>query len=90
MGSALTGSLHLFVFFDGGTFWVLPLTCFDLPKSARAYLIPQSVKFMMFAAASLVLTPFVRKHMCVCVFLLHVQCACVCVCVRILCVSVCA
>ena len=26
-----------------GTFGVLPFTCFDLPKSARAYLFPQSV-----------------------------------------------
>ena len=26
-----------FMFFDRGTFWVLPLTYFDLPKIARAY-----------------------------------------------------
>ena len=31
-------------------------------KSARAYLFPQSVKFITFAAAPLVLTPFVRNH----------------------------
>ena len=30
--------------FDRGTFWVLPLTYFYLPKSARAHLFPQSVK----------------------------------------------
>ena len=52
-----------FMFFDRGTFWVLPLTYFYLPKSARAYrtayLFP-SVKFVAFAAAPLVLTPFVR------------------------------
>ena len=30
------------VFFDRGTFWVLPLTYFHLPKSARLSLFPQS------------------------------------------------
>ena len=36
MGPALMGSLRfLFTFFDGGTFWALPLTCFCLPKTAR-------------------------------------------------------
>ena len=44
MGSALIGSLQISCFFDGGTFWVLPLTYYYLPKSARAYLFPQSVK----------------------------------------------
>ena len=45
MGSALMGSLQQFhVFVDGGTFWALPLTCLYLPKSARAYLFPPSVK----------------------------------------------
>ena len=33
-----------FVFFYGGTFWVLPSIFFYLPKSARAYLSPQSAK----------------------------------------------
>ena len=28
------------MFFDRGTFWVLPLAYFCLPKSARAYLFP--------------------------------------------------
>ena len=51
-----------FMFFDRGTFWVLPLTYSYLPKSARAYLFPQSVKFITFAAAPLVLTPFVRNQ----------------------------
>ena len=35
------------MFFDGGTFWALPLTYVHLPKSARVYrvyLFPQSVK----------------------------------------------
>ena len=48
--------------FNRGTFRVLPLTYFYLPKSARAYLFPQSVKFITFAAAPLVLTPFVRNQ----------------------------
>ena len=43
MGSALMGSPQTSVVFDGGTFRVLPLTCFYLPKSARVY--PKSVKF---------------------------------------------
>ena len=52
-----------FMFFDGGTFWVLPLTYFYLPKSARAYLFPNlSNKSITFAAAPLVLTPFVRNR----------------------------
>ena len=44
MGSALMGSLQFLCFLDRGTFWVLPLTYFYLPKSARAYLFPQSLK----------------------------------------------
>ena len=40
MGSALMGSLQIPCLFDRGTFGVLPLTYFDLPKSARAYLFP--------------------------------------------------
>ena len=36
------------MFFDRGTFWVLPLTYFCLPKSARAYLfVTQSVKIWL-------------------------------------------
>ena len=48
--------------FDRELFWVLPLTYFYLPKSARAYLFPQSVKFITFAAAALALTPAVRNQ----------------------------
>ena len=41
------------------TFWLLPLTYFYLPKSARAYLFPQSVEIhFLFAAAPFLLTPF--------------------------------
>ena len=32
------------MFFDGEAFWVVPLTYFSLPKSARAYLFPQYVR----------------------------------------------
>ena len=39
------------------------LLTFYLPKSARAYLFPQSVKFKTLAAAPLVLTPFVRNQL---------------------------
>ena len=62
MGSALiNGVTANFMFFDG-TFWVLPLTSFYLPKSARAYLFSQSVKFHYFCSAPLVLTPVVRNQ----------------------------
>ena len=46
MGSALMNgvtAIYFCMFFDRGTFWVLPLTYFYLPKSARAYLF-QSAK----------------------------------------------
>ena len=46
------------MFFDTGTFWVFPLTYFYIPKSARAYLFPNLSKFITFAAAPSVLTPF--------------------------------
>ena len=39
-----------------------PVNLLYLPKSARAYLFPQSVKFITSAAAPLVLTPFVRNQ----------------------------
>ena len=43
MGSALMGSLRiLYCLID--IYWVLPSAYFHLPKSARAYLSPQSVK----------------------------------------------
>ena len=47
MGSALMGSLQMFMLSDSGTFWILPLTYFWLPKSARAYLFPQPVNTHM-------------------------------------------
>ena len=50
----LTANLVFFCC-DRGICLVLPLTYFYLPKSARAYLFPQS-------AAPLVLTPFIRNQ----------------------------
>ena len=49
------------MFFDKGTCWVL-VTYFYIPKSARAYLFPNLTKLITFAAAPLVLTPFVRNQ----------------------------
>ena len=47
-----------------GTFSVLPLPYLYLPKSARAHLfVPNLSKFTTFAAALLVLTPFVRDQL---------------------------
>ena len=40
-GVSTNGVTANFICFDRGTFWVLPLTCFFLPKSARVYLFPQ-------------------------------------------------
>ena len=45
------------VFFDRGTFWVLRLTYFCLPKSARAYLFPQSVKIDYFCGGPISVDP---------------------------------
>ena len=50
------------MFFDRGTFRVLPLTYCCIPKSARAYLFPNLSEFLTFAAAPLVLTPFLRNQ----------------------------
>ena len=43
-GVSTNGVTATLMFFERGAFWVLPLTYFYLPKSARAYLFPQSVK----------------------------------------------
>ena len=52
------------MYFDRGTFCVLPLTYFYRPKSARTYLFPQFVKTCDFCsgAAPLVSNPFVRNQ----------------------------
>ena len=62
MGSASHGVTANFMFHERGTFWVLLLTYFYLPKSAREYLFPDLSNFITFAAAPLVLTPFVRNQ----------------------------
>ena len=63
MGSALVyGVAANCTCFDRTFFCVLPLTCLYLPKSARAYLFPQSVKLVTLPAAPLVLTPFVHNQ----------------------------
>ena len=60
-----------FVVFDRGTFWVLPLANFYLPKNARAYLFPQCVKIHYFCSGPISVDPS-RPHptldrCCVCV-----------------------
>ena len=43
-GVSTNGVTDNFIDFDRGTFWLLPLTYFPIPKSAGVYLFPQSVK----------------------------------------------
>ena len=45
------------MFFDRGTFWVLLSTYFYLPKSARAYLFPQSIKIRYFCSGPISVDP---------------------------------
>ena len=56
--SALIGSLHILSLFDGGTCWV-PI--YQHLSIVRTFF-PQPDKSMTFAAAPLVLTPFVRSQ----------------------------
>ena len=49
-GVSTNGVTGNFVFVDRGTFRVLPLTYFYLPKSARPYLFPQSLKIHYFCS----------------------------------------
>ena len=56
MESALTGSLRVSCF-DRGTFWVLPLTYFYIPKSARAYLFPKSIEIHYFCSIPISVDP---------------------------------
>ena len=44
-------------FFDRGTFWVLPLTYLYLPKNARAYIFPKSVKMHYFCSGPISVDP---------------------------------
>ena len=55
------GSLHVLLFYRG-IFWVLPLTFFYIPKSARVHFFRNLSDFIIFTAAPLVLTPFVRNQ----------------------------
>ena len=50
------------LFVDRLLYGVLPLTYSYLPKSAGAFLFPNLPEFISFAAAPLVLTPFVRNQ----------------------------
>ena len=56
-GVGTDGVTANFMVFDRGTFRVLPLTCFYLPKSARAYLFPQSVKIHSFCSRPISVDP---------------------------------
>ena len=51
-GVSTNGVTANFKLFDRGTFWVLPLICVYIPKSARAYLFPPSVKAHVFCSGS--------------------------------------
>ena len=62
MGSALMVSPQIKGFLTEGPFGYSPLTYFYLPKSDSAYLFPNPSNFTTFAAAPLVLTPFVRNQ----------------------------
>ena len=56
-GVGTNGVIANFMFFDGGTFWVLPSTYVYLPKSARAYLFPLSVKIRYFCSGPIGVDP---------------------------------
>ena len=56
-GVSTNGVTAKFMCFDRGIFWVLPLTYFYLPKRARAYLFPQSVKSPYFFSGPISVDP---------------------------------
>ena len=56
-GVSTNGVTACFISFARGTFWVLPLTYFYLPRSARAYLFPQSVKSHYFCSGPISVDP---------------------------------
>ena len=62
-GVSTNGVTANFMFFDRGTFWVLPFTYFYIPKSARAYLFPQSVKIHDFCSGPISLDPICPQPM---------------------------
>ena len=51
------GVTAFLLFVDRGAFWVLPLTYFFLPISARAYLFPQSVQIPYFCSGPICVDP---------------------------------
>ena len=64
----------LFMFFDRGTFWVLPLTYFCLPESARVYVFPQSVKILIVIIYIYIYICIERErctytYMCMCIYI---------------------
>ena len=63
-GQHSSGSLRFSCLLTGGTFWVLPLTCFYFisPKVPGHTSFPNLSKFGASAAAPLVLTTFVRNR----------------------------
>ena len=56
-GDTGKGELQIPCFFDRGTFWVLPLNYFYIPKHASAYLFPQSVKIHDFCSGPISVDP---------------------------------
>ena len=56
-GVSTNGVTATFMFFDRVNLWVLPLTYFYLPKSARVYLFPQSVKIHYFCSGPISVDP---------------------------------
>ena len=56
-GFSTYGVTANFMFFDRGTLWVLPLAYFYFPKSAMAYLLPQSVKIPYFCSGPISVDP---------------------------------
>ena len=62
-GVGTNGVTAIFILFDRGTYWVLPLTYFYIPKSARVYLFPQSVKVHYFCSDPMSIGPICLQPM---------------------------
>ena len=56
-GVSTNGVTANFMVFDRVASWVLPLTYFDIPKSVRAYLLPQSVRTRYFCSGPISVDP---------------------------------
>ena len=83
------------MFFDRGTFWVLPLPYFDMPKSARAYLFPQSVEIHYFRSGPMsadpicpqprqvfIFKPVMQIYTCIHVYI-YIYIVCIYICIHI-------